>query len=148
MSEKSQTLKKVCIICSKEKFDDVYAAMVLANGAVMEGIEVKLFFTFSGLNIIKKQQRSSEESLPNGAVSAPNDSLDQMKLRMEEMGVPSVSEFIDFIDAGGGDIFACKMASDMFGLRKDDFVDQVKAIISVGQFYEMCGGENTQIIYI
>jgi peroxiredoxin family protein len=39
------TLKKVCIICSKGSIEDVYATLVLANGAVMEGIETKVFFT-------------------------------------------------------------------------------------------------------
>jgi len=39
-------IKKVMIICSKANIEDVYAALVMTNGAVMEGIEAKLFFTF------------------------------------------------------------------------------------------------------
>jgi peroxiredoxin family protein len=50
MAEKSDKLKKVCIICAKGTIEDVYAALVLANGAVMEGIEAKMFFTFFGLD--------------------------------------------------------------------------------------------------
>ena len=42
-------LKKVCIICAKGTIEDVYATLVMANGAVMEGIEAKVFFTFFGL---------------------------------------------------------------------------------------------------
>jgi len=37
------------LICSKANLEDVYAALVMGNGAVMEGIETKLFFTFFGL---------------------------------------------------------------------------------------------------
>ena len=40
-------LKKVCIICAKGTIEDVYATLVMGNGAVMEGIETKIFFTFS-----------------------------------------------------------------------------------------------------
>lgn len=38
--------KKVCIICTKGTLEDVYATLALANGAVVEGIETKVFFTF------------------------------------------------------------------------------------------------------
>ena len=49
-------LNKVLIICAKGSIEDVYASLVLANGAVMEGIEAKLFFTFFGLDAITKKQ--------------------------------------------------------------------------------------------
>jgi peroxiredoxin family protein len=49
-------LKKVLIICAKGTIEDVYAALVLANGAVMEGIETKLFFTFFGLDAVTKNR--------------------------------------------------------------------------------------------
>jgi len=45
MSE-NKPLKKVCIICAKGTIADVYATLVMGNGAVMEGIEAKIFFTF------------------------------------------------------------------------------------------------------
>ncbi len=57
MSEKKENpLKKVCIICAKASIEDVYATLVMANGAVMEGIEAKVFFTFFGLDGITKKQ--------------------------------------------------------------------------------------------
>src|SRR5210317_208613 len=49
-------LKKVCIICAKGSIEDVYATLVMSNGAVMEGIETNLFFTFFGLDAITKKQ--------------------------------------------------------------------------------------------
>jgi len=48
-------VKKVLIICSKGKLEDVYAALVMANGALMEGIQAKMFFTFFGLEAITKK---------------------------------------------------------------------------------------------
>ncbi|HNP79011.1 MAG TPA: DsrE/DsrF/DrsH-like family protein, partial [Cyclobacteriaceae bacterium] len=47
-------VQKVLIICSKGKIEDVYAALVMANGALMEGIEAKMFFTFFGLEAITR----------------------------------------------------------------------------------------------
>ena len=49
MTETKETpLKKVLIIVAKANIEDVYAGLIMANGAVMEGIEAKLFFTFFG----------------------------------------------------------------------------------------------------
>ena len=54
---------------------------------------------------------------------------------------------VELIVAGGGELYACKLATDMFGLTKDDFHPDVKDIITVGDLYEMCDGPGTQIIF-
>ena len=51
------------------------------------------------------------------------------------------------IEAGGGEVYACKLAMDMFKLKKEDLWDGVKEVLTVGQFYEKCGGLQTQIIF-
>ena len=45
-TKEKKPLEKVCLICAKGSLEDVYATLVMANGAVMEGIETKVFFTF------------------------------------------------------------------------------------------------------
>jgi len=158
-------LKKVCIICAKGSIEDVYAALVMTNGAVMEGIEAKLFFTFFGLDAITKNQMNKlhTSTVGNPAMRMPGGlpfpsilgllpGLEagvsaMMKKQMEKLDIPPVDEFMDMITAGGGEIFACKLAADMFGVEKEDLSEHVKDIITVGQFYEMCGGEGTQIIF-
>jgi peroxiredoxin family protein len=52
------------------------------------------------------------------------------------------------ITAGGGEIYACKLAVEMFKLTKADFSEQVKDIITVGQLYEMSYGLGTQIVFV
>lgn len=158
-------LKKVCIICAKGSLEDVYAALVMANGAVMEGIETKVFFTFFGLDGITKKQMSNlhTASVGNPAMRMPgglpfptllgaipgveSGVSKMMRQEMEKLDIPTVPEFIEMITAGGGEIFACKLAVDMFKLRREDLCDDVKDIITVGQFYELCGGQGTQIIF-
>ncbi len=163
MSDKP--LKKVMIICAKGSIEDVYASLIMANGAVMEGIEPKLFFTFFGLDAITKKQMNK---LKTGVVGNPAMRMPgnlpfptllgvipgveagvsaMMKSQMNALDVPPVDEFLDMIVAGGGEIFACKMAADMFKLEMKDLSEHVKDIITVGQLYEMSGGEGTQIIF-
>jgi len=66
---------------------------------------------------------------------------------MEKLDMPPVDEFLELIEAGGGEIFACKLAADMFKLKKEDFHETVKAIITVGDLYAMCDGLGTQIVF-
>jgi peroxiredoxin family protein len=70
-----------------------------------------------------------------------------MKSDMSKLDIPPVSEFFDLITAGGGKIYACKTAADMFKLKMEDLTEHVSGIITIGEFYELAGGEGAQIIF-
>lgn len=139
--------------------------MVMANGAVMEGIEAKLFFTFFGLDAITKKKMNK---LHTGTVGNPSLTMPggipfptllgtipgveagvsaMMKKQMADLDIPPVDEFFDMITAGGGEIYACKLGADMFKLKKEDLSEHVIDIITIGDFYALAGGDNTQIIF-
>jgi peroxiredoxin family protein len=155
-------LKKVLIICSKGKLEDVYAALVMANGALMEGLEAKMFFTFFGLEAITKKHADHLHTatvgnpafmpgMPTVVAGLPGMEAFasyMMKKEMDKLDMPHVTEFIQMIEAGGGEIYACKLAAEMFHLKKEDFLDEVKGIITVGDMYALADGEGTQIIFI
>jgi peroxiredoxin family protein len=164
--EKKETpLKKVLIIVAKGSIEDIYAGLVMANGAVMEGIETKLFFTFFGMDAIikKRQDKAKTATVGNPAMRMPGGLpfptllgmlpgveagvSAMMKSQMEALDVPPVSEFIEMIVAGGGELYACKLAYDMFKLKREQLDENVKDVITVGELYEMAGGEGTQIIF-
>jgi peroxiredoxin family protein len=165
MTKEEYPLKKVCIICAKGNLEDVYATLVMGNGAVMEGIETKLFFTFFGLDAITKKHMDhlKTSTVGNPAMRMPGGIpfptmlgglpgvetgvSAMMRSQMEKIDIPPVPEFLEMIDAGGGEVYACKLAMDMFKLKKDDLWDGVKDVLTIGQFYEMAGGQQTQIIF-
>jgi peroxiredoxin family protein len=155
-------VKKVLIICSKAKLEDVYAALVMANGALMEGIQAKLFFTFFGLEAITNRNADHLHTATVGnpafmpAVPTVIAGLPgfeafasyMMRKEMDKLDIPHVKEFIQMIDAAGGEVYACKLAADMFHLTRKDFLPEVKDIITVGDMYALAEGEGTQIIYV
>ncbi len=165
MSDEKKPLKKVLIIVAKGTIEDVYAGLVMANGAVMEGIETKLFFTFFGLDAITKKKMNSlhtatvgnpSMTMPGGipfptwlggipGVEAAVSSM--MRKQMEDLDIPPVDEFLEMITAGGGEIYACKLAVDMFKLKKEDLIDDLNGIITVGEMYELAAGDQSQIIF-
>ena len=157
--DNKEEVKKIAIIVSKNSLEDVYAGLVMANGAVMEGIETIMFFTFFGLDAItKKSMNNLKVGNPEAFIAKmpPMDGhmpenlgdfvTEQIKNQFEEMDFAPVDEFIEMINAGGGKIYACRLAADMFQLTEEDFCDELDGIISVGEMYEMAGG--AQMVYI
>ena len=153
------------MICAKGTIEDVYAALVMANGAVMEGIELKLFFTFFGLDAIttERMNKLQTSTVGNPAMRMPGGLAfptilgmipgveagvsNMMMKQMDKLDIPPVKEFLEMIVAGGGEIYACRLAVDMFKLKKEDLTEEVIDIITVGDFYAMAGGIGTQIIF-
>jgi peroxiredoxin family protein len=158
-------IKKINIICAKGAIEDVYAALILGNGAVMEGIETNIFFTFFGLDAVVKGRMDKLHTavvgnpalrLPGGmrmptllgvipGMEAMTSSM--MLNKMDKLDIPPVSEFLDLITAGGGKIYACQLAVDMFQFKKEDLCDHVSEILTVGEFYALAGGEGSHIIF-
>jgi peroxiredoxin family protein len=63
-----------------------------------------------------------------------------MDKKMAELDIPDIPEFIEMIADTGAGMYACKASVDLFGLDKDDFIEQVQDIITVGEFYEKAAG--------
>lgn len=153
-------VKKMMLILSKATIDNVYACFILANGARMEGIEAEIFFTFFGLEAIqkKKLEHLSIATVGNPAMHIPTllgglpgmESLatSMMKKEMEKLDIPPVGEFIEILEASGAKLWACKLAMDMFHISREDLVDEVADVITVGDFYERAHGSNTHLLFI
>ncbi|SRR5579871_1277452 len=151
------TLEKVAIVVSKGSLEGIYPALIMANGARMEGIEADLFFTFFGLDAIRRDryEKIKVATVGNpglhmatwvGAIPGfPALATWMMKRQMEKIDIPPIPEFIELVHDSGARLYACKATVDMFGLTIDDFVPQVEDVISVGEFYEQAAG--AQIIF-
>jgi peroxiredoxin family protein len=151
------TIEKVSIVISKGSLEGIYPGLIMANGARMEGIEADVFFTFFGLDAIRKDRFEKIKvatvgnpglHMPTLVGAIPGFSwlvTRMMKRQMEKIDIPPIPEFIELVGDSGAHLFACKATVDMFGLTMDDFVPQVEEIISVGEFYEKAAGG--QIIF-
>lgn len=157
-----ETVKKVMIICSKGTLEDVYAALIMANGALADGRDAKLFFTFFGLDAITKAKADhlhtatvgnpafmpAMPTMVGGLPGFEAFASYMMQKQMDKMDIPHVTEFVEMIEAAGGEIFACKLAADMFNLKKEDLLPEVKDIITVGDMYALADGDGSHFIFI
>ncbi|QNR26064.1 DsrE/DsrF/DrsH-like family protein [Croceimicrobium hydrocarbonivorans] len=157
---KDARVKKMMLILSKATIDNVYACFILANGARMEGIEAEIFFTFFGLEAVqkKKLEHLHVATVGNPAMHIPtllgglpgmeSFATNMMKKEMEKLDIPPVGEFIEILEASGAKLWACKLAMDMFHLEREDLVDEISDVITVGDFYNRAQGENTHLLFI
>lgn len=152
-----ERITKVSIVVSKGSLEGIYPALIMANGARAEGIEANLFFTFFGMDAVQKKRIDHIKvatvgnpgmhiptllgALPGMSALATH----MMGKKMDEIDIPPLHEFIEMIGDTGAGMYACKASVDMFGLSKDDFVEQIQDIITVGDFYELAAGG--QIIF-
>ncbi|MCS7060217.1 MAG: DsrE/DsrF/DrsH-like family protein [Anaerolineae bacterium] len=163
--------RKIAFICSKGDLDMAYPALVMGWAALGNGIDVTIFFTFWGMDLIRKTRQDHLEIAPVANTSMkmsmmglkgmdnlgiPNllgvlpgmtaFATKLMKDKMKALGVPPVSEYIQMLVDGGAKLYACKMSVDMMGLKQEDFVDGVLGIVTAGDFMDMT--EGAQIIFI
>ena len=146
------TIEKVSIVISKGSLDGIYPGLIMANGARAEGIDANLFFTFFGLDAVHRERIDHIKvatvgnpgmhmatligALPGMSALATH----MMNKKMDALDIPPIGEFIEMIGDTGAGMYACQASVDMFGLAKDDFVDQIQAVITVGEFYEKAAG--------
>lgn len=162
--------RKIAFICSKGTLDMAYPALIMGWAALGNGLDVTIFFTFWGLDMINKNRvdhlevapvantsmKMSLMGLKTGNLGIPNIlgilpgmtafASKIMRDKMEDLQVPPVREFLQMLVDAGANLYACKMTADMFGLKKEDFIDGVKDIVTAGEFIDMT--EGAQVIFI
>ena len=158
--EDKKPVKKMMLILSKATIDNVYACFILANGARMEGIESEIFFTFFGLEAIQKEklEHLHVATVGNPAMHIPTMlgglpgmealATHMMKKEMDKLDIPPVGDFLEILNASGTKMWACKLAMDMFHLKKENLIDEIDGVLTVGDFYERAGGDGTHVLFI
>jgi peroxiredoxin family protein len=167
MTEKN---RHVAFICSKGNLDMAYPALIMGWAALGNGIDVTIFFTFWGLDLINKARVDHLEIAPvantsmkmsmmgvnTGNLGIPNlmgilpgmtaFATKLMESKMEKLEVPPVREYLQMLVDAGAKLYACKMSVDMMELKMDDFVDGVLDIVTAADFMDMT--EDAQVIFI
>lgn len=155
--------RKLSIIIFSGDFDRTVAAFTLATGAAASNWEVNLFFTFWGLNIIKKKRRrsfignsltsrffnflvGSRKHLPLSKLNFGGISPVIMTGMMKKKNVATLEELIEAACQLGIKFVACEMAMNILGIARDDLIDDVKEVIGVPTFLKL--SENAQVLFI
>jgi peroxiredoxin family protein len=158
VTDENGETRKLAIINSKGSLDMAYPGLVVANAARMIGIDVVMFFTFWGMDIITKKKQTSLKISPigNTSMGMPNIvsvlpgvtamATYMMKKEIDRIDAPPVDEFLEMVHDAGAEIYACQMSVDMMKLSEEDFVDEVDGVVNAMDFLEMA--EGAQIMFV
>lgn len=162
---KAKKTPSLTMIATKGTLDWAYPPFILASTAVALGWEVSVFFTFYGLNLLKKDLSDLKVSplgnpgmpmkmpfgpewfkginwnIPN-AVQAVVPGFETMattlmKQTIRNKGVAGIAELRDACVEGGAKLIGCQMTVDLFGFSREDFIPEVKDFVGAATFLPM-----------
>lgn len=136
--------KSLAIIATKGTLDWGYPPFILASTAAALGYDVEIFFTFYGLQLLKKDMKLSVSPLGNPGMPMPM-AMDKwfpvigtaipgmqsimtamMKSKMKKKGVASLPELRNLCQEAEVKMIACQMTVDLFDMSPNDFIDDVE----------------------
>jgi len=135
--------KRKTIIVFSDDFDRATASFIIANGAAAMGSEVTMFFTFWGLNVLRKPERVKVKKnlvermfgrmMPRGAARLALSKMHMagmgtamLKSIMRRKNVASLPELIESARQAGVRLVACSMSMDLMGIRREELIDGVE----------------------
>lgn len=148
--------KKLAIIATKGTLDWAYPPLILASTAAALGYETQIFFTFYGLQILRKDLsvlRVSPLGNPAMPMPVPMPNLVQvlpgieamatmmMKKKMKSKGVASLEDLRELCLEADVRMIACQMTVDLFEFDKNQFIDGVE-YGGAAMFFEFAGNSD------
>ena len=156
--------KKLAIIATKGTLDWAYPPFILASTAAALGYEVEIFFTFYGLQLVKKNLTLQVSPLGNPGMPMPM-GMDKwfpvigtaipgmqsimtmmMKAKMKKKGVASVGELRELCVEADVRLVACQMTVDLFDMNPKEFINGIE-LGGAATFFEFAG-ESDITLYI
>jgi len=114
--------EKITIIVHSGDMDKVYSALIIGNGALAMGMEASLFFTFWGLQRLKK---GGLEKGPLSKMNMLGLGKWMVKRKMKQAGVASLERLLQDFKELGGKILACDMTMEIMGIKKEDLREEL-----------------------
>lgn len=129
MDESKDQKNAAAFITSKDTLDGVYPGLILGINASRLGMASTVFYTFMGINVLRKGWVEKAKFQPPGFMGAiPGMSAIatwMMKEKMEKAKIPALPDLQEMAQAEGVNFVACKMTADMMEFTQDDFIDGV-----------------------
>lgn len=147
-AERAARPRKLAIIATKGTLDWAYPPLILATTAAALGWECGIFFTFYGLNILKKDRKLAVGTTGNPAMPMPMPipqlvaalpgmtpmATWMMKRQFRQHGVASIDELIALAQEMGVKLQPCGMTMDVFGYKDMEFIDGIDPVCGATHF--------------
>ena len=154
--------KKLAIIATKGTLDWAYPPFILASTAAALGYQTTVFFTFYGLQLLKKRLNLKVSPLGNPGMPMPlgmdkwfpvlgtaipgmeGMMTSMMKKKIKDKGVASIEELRDLCVEADVRLIGCQMTIDLFDMKREDFIDSVE-LGGAATFFEFAGDADVSL---
>lgn len=150
--------KKLAIIATKGTLDWAYPPFILASTAAALGYETRMFFTFYGLQLLRKKLDLKVSSIGNPAMPMPFPvpvalqafpgmqglMTAMMKKKLRHKGVASIEELRQICQESEVKLIGCQMTIDLFAFSRDDFIDGID-YGGAATFFEFAGESDVNL---
>ena len=154
--------KRLTIIATKGTLDWAYPPFILASTAAALGYQVTMFFTFYGLQLLKKELNLRVSPLGNPGMPMPMGMnswfpvlgtaipgmetmmTSMMKNTIKSKGVATIEELRDLCLEADAKLIGCQMTIDLFDLKREDFIDDID-IGGAATYFEHAGEANVNL---
>ncbi len=140
MAEKEEKPKRMAIIASRGTLDMAYPPLILATTAAAMDMEVAIFFTFYGLDLVRKKKIKKLKVSPVGNPAMPKPipqwmavlpgmtwmATKMMKGWMKKANVAPYDELLEMAVESGVRLIACQMTMDVMGIKHEELIDGVE----------------------
>ena len=152
--------KRLAIIASKADIAGAYPPLILATTAAAMDYEVGIFFTFFGLNMLKKKKLNKLKITPAGQTAMPmpipqivgvlpgmtDMASAMMKSWMKKANVAKLQELMDISVESGVKLIACQMTMDVMKIKRKQLIDECE-VGGAATFLEFASEAET-VLYI
>lgn len=148
------------IVVFSNDLDKVFASFIIANGAKASGKDVVMFFTFWGLNVLRKPNKKVKKGfidnmfslmMPNGADKLTLSKMNMlgfgsklMKWVMKNKNISTLNELIQTAQKSGIKFIACNMSMDVMGIKEEELIEGVE-IAGVAKYIAESNGANSNL---
>ena len=154
--------KRLTIIATKGTLDWAYPPFILASTAAALGYQVTMFFTFYGLQLLKKELNLRVSPLGNPGMPMPMGMnswfpvlgtaipgmetmmASMMKNTIKSKGVATIEELRDLCLEADAKLIGCQMTIDLFDMKREDFIDDID-IGGAATYFEHAGEANVNL---
>lgn len=134
--------KKLVIIVHSGTVDKLLCAFTLGSTAAAMDIETHLYFTFWGLNMLKKGAMDQAELPATYKQYEP-----MLKTKLKEMNYPTPYEMLKRMKASGNvKVYACSPTMEMFGITKDTLIPEVDQIAGAAVFLDIAADSDISLL--
>ncbi|MHB8449612.1 MAG: DsrE/DsrF/DrsH-like family protein [Mycobacteriales bacterium] len=162
--EAEEEPKRLAMVCWSNDLDRVWPVLILATTAAASGLEVDIFFTFWGLRVLQRNNkrltgdnwmqkgeslmdRGGTEHLKLGKLHFGGAGTKMIKKLASDFKVASPAELLEMALEIGVRMHPCQMTMDLYGLKREDFVDGLQPTLGAASFIDMaCKADITLFI--